>query len=186
MKEIIILKSKLFETYCRDVLKHYRDTNENQEWVLFPSDPRDFEQECIPWVSGKYQSAIEEFSEYKQQNEFSSAAVADYMVEEAQAKWLALLELDELTLHEIYFMFRDSIRANESELFFTAVRLSLPTTAVTNAYRYLRIAFELLLWRATASQEEVYLFEAVAFTAQTEYGKYQAIDMCQEKINLKF
>lgn len=108
------------------------------------------------------------------------------MLQECKEKWYAKVEMDDLILHEIYFMIRDSLRANESELFFTAVRLSLPLFAVTNAYRYLRIAFELLLWRSTASEEELHLFEAFAFTRETEHGNYQAVDLCQEKINLKF
>ena len=157
-----------------------------EDFVMFPKDPREFEDEAVPYLAAKYRSAIEECAKYSKKTELSASEVYDYMLEEAQKKWFAQLELNDIALHEIYFMIRDAVKANESELFFSAVRLSLPLFATTNAWKYVRIAFEVLLWRATASEEELYLFETLAFTRLTEFGEFQAVDMCQEKVNKMF
>lgn len=186
MKEIILLKSKLLEEFEREYIELYRPTKDAQEHVLKPKDPREFEKEAVPYVAAKYRSAIEEFANFSGKAEFSAAEVDQYMLEEAKKKWYCHLERDDLTLHEIYFMIRDSVKVNDSELFFSAVRLSLPMLFVTNAFHYVRIGYELLLWRATASEEEVYLFEELAFTRQTEFGEFMAVDLCQEKVNKLF
>jgi len=186
MKEVVTLSGKLMEVFRRSVMKDYRGTSAEQENVLFPKDPRNFEDEAVPYVSAKYRAVIEDYAEFAKTTEFSAVDVHEFMIEEAKQKWPSFIEMNDIILHEIYFMFRDAVRANDSELFFSAVRLSLPLTAVTNAYHYIRIGFELLLWRAKASDEEVYLFEMLAFTRETETGKYQAVDLCQEKVNAHF
>lgn len=81
---------------------------------------------------------------------------------------------------------RDYVKLYDSELFFLAVRLSLPLCAMNNSYHYIQICFKILLWRAKASDEEVYLFEELAFTRFAEHGEYQAADCCQEKVSKKF
>ena len=186
MKEIVTQSAKLMEEFRRDLVKTYRPTQKEQDFVMFPKDPRKFEEEAVPYLAAKYRSAIEECAKATKTTILLATEVYDYMMEESSKKWYAQVELTDIALHEIYFMIRDAVRANESELFFSAVRLSLPLFAKTNAFHYLRIGFDLLLWRETASQEELYLFEVLAFTRSTEYGEFQAVDLCQEKVNKKF
>lgn len=61
--------------------------------------------------------------------------------------------------------------------------MALPLFALTNAYRYVRICVELVLWWELSSRAMKVLFERYIFTRQTADGKHIWTDRAQEKDN---
>ena len=135
LKEVVGQGSKIMHAFRRDIISNYRPTSDEQDYVLFPNDPRQFEDESIPYLSAMYRSAIEEYSLAIQKTMLSASEVYDFMVEEAGKKWFAQLVLNDIILHEIYMMIRDSIKANESELFFFCCATKLATICSDKCYQ---------------------------------------------------
>lgn len=82
-----------------------------------------------------------------------------------------------------YFILRDSEKARCVDRFLCAIRLALPLFALTNAFHYMRICIEFLVWWELSSRAMKVLFERFVFTVQTADGKGIFTDRAQEKDN---
>jgi len=83
----------------------------------------------------------------------------------------------------VYFILRDLEKCNSIDLFFGGIRLVLPLFCAAHATEYVRICHDVLIWRATASEAEVRLFQEYCFTSITADGKFLFKDKAQEKVN---
>jgi hypothetical protein len=164
----------------------YRKTTGQQDWVMDPTDPRQFETEVIPYAIAQYRAAAEAYQLNTDSVSFTPVDVHNMMLKRAEEFALAKLVLQEIRYNEIYFIFRDAERCNSPDLFFVGVRLALPLFSATNARNYVRLCIELLIWVETASPAERALFEEFAFTRITTDGKCQYVDLAQEKVNQYF
>jgi hypothetical protein len=182
-KEVITKMHDIVGELTKCFIKGYRRTTGQQDWILDPHDPRQFEEEVMPYIIAQYRAAAEGYATGNTILSFSPVDVHYMLLHRAQQSPLAMLMLMECRYHEIYLIFRDAERCNASEMFFSGLRLALPLFAATNAQIYVKICTELLIWRETASPAEIAIFEEFAFTRRTVDDKCQYVDLAQEKIN---
>ena len=186
MKELVTKKSSVVSEVTRYYIGDFRGTEGSQKFVMDPYDPRQFENEAIPTIAAHYRSAVEHYAAFVERDDVDSQEVYSAMRERAVKYPPAKMAFDELLLLEAYFLLRDAERSDCADLFFTAVRIMLPLFCTTNAYKYVRICVELLIWKVAASPWEVKLFEEFAFTRESEGGKRMYVDLAQEKVNKSF
>jgi hypothetical protein len=186
MKELVTKKSSIVSEVTRYYIGDFRGTEGSQKFVMDPYDPRQFEDEAIPTIAAHYRSAAEHYAASVKRDDIDSREVYNAMRERAVKYPPAKMAFDELLLLEAYFLLRDAERSDCADLFFTAVRIILPLFCTTNAYKYIRICVELLIWKKAASPWEIKLFEEFAFTRETEGGKRIYVDLAQEKVNKSF
>jgi hypothetical protein len=82
---------------------------------------------------------------------------------------------------EVSLLFRKAERRNNIELYFSSMRLSLPTLAVSNAKNYVHIFTELLKYWTTCSKSEKSLIAQYGFVLETSNGVFVGIDYGFEK-----
>jgi hypothetical protein len=184
--EILNKRSELFEEFQRTFVKLYRKSEGKQNWVLFPRDPRQAEEEAIPYLAAIWKSAADVVAQMNGRNAASADLVHKHMLHEAAKKPIANAILCDLHLLEIYFLLRDSEKSGCLDWFIAALRLMQPLFATTNAWKYVEICSDLLVWWETASEAEKVLVENFIFTRPTPDGKRLFIDRRQEIFNLLF
>lgn len=173
---------RLFQETRGHVVRRYRDTPGRWKWVMFPRSPDDPMNEILPYIVALNRAAADCCAD-AMQRDVSPTEVLQHQLACAKANPNSLFALMELRYATLLLMLRDSEKAGRKgdlALFIASVRLSLPFCAVTNAYRYVEIGCDFLVWWETASDADRKLFENFIYTRQSENGLPIWSDRCIE------
>jgi len=94
---------------------------------------------------------------------------------------MALKLIDSKKFWTIALLVQKAERASDLDLFFSAIRLSLPVFCAAHATEYVHISCDLLQWWAMASELEKGLVRKYGFTLRTGRGVNVGVDFAFEK-----
>lgn len=109
--EVLNQKGKLLEEFKRHLVGLYRKTKGKQDWVIAPGDPKQAEDEAIPYLLAHYRAAAVELAGSHGWSAVSPAELHKHMLRCAQKNPIAMAFLIETRLHTVYFILRDSEKA---------------------------------------------------------------------------
>ena len=78
--EILNKKSELYDEFSRLFVKLYRQGEGKQNYVMFPRDPRQAEEEAIPFIAAIYKSTADVVARLNDTNQASPDAVNKHML----------------------------------------------------------------------------------------------------------
>ncbi|KAL9178464.1 hypothetical protein ACHAXT_003794 [Thalassiosira profunda] len=165
----------------------WRNTPNKVNWILFPSDPRQLEQELPQYILLHYRSAFIYLwgSRGKDPEKIPSAAeVHEYMLKRAVDSPFRQAVLLQLRYAEITKLLRMSARVGKRgsvNLFLTAVRFASTLWATAHAVDYCRLAGDLLMFHKCASPAMKELYANEIFTRLSAFGKSMFADENMEK-----
>jgi len=184
MLQQVTMAAELSYEFRHFVIKGWRPTQKRQEWVLSPSDPKQFELEVISQMAAMWRAAVDSYAEHHSKTEVSAAEVHHFMLERAATYPFAHAQLIEYRWLMVYFMIRDSEVSWSIDQFFTTVRLALRLCTISNATNCTLMLTKLLLWWETASPADKILYENFVFASKSAAGKNCFKDRAQEKVQL--
>ncbi|KAL7540626.1 hypothetical protein ACHAXR_010257 [Thalassiosira sp. AJA248-18] len=176
----------MFGNYVKHFFAAWRDTLAKVYWILFPSDPRQLENELPQYILEHYRSAFlflwESWGNDKS-NIPSAKDVHQYMIDRAKDCPYRQACLIELRYIEITKLLRNAAKVGKrgsAELFMTAVKFSLTLWATIHAVDYVRLGCDLLQFWKCASPALKILYENEIFTGLTSQGTSLPRDECME------
>jgi len=163
---------EFFEPLLREVVSSIRDSLDKQNWFLFPSDPRQREQEYPLLALAHYLVAYKELEEVEGRN-VSAKEVHEFMLERGEDHATCAFALLELRMGAIAKMMRCSERLGKEEgvkLFFTTLKFALRLFTITHKTEYVCLGCDLLRWYYCASPAQRKIYDNCIFTQTTSKG----------------
>jgi hypothetical protein len=115
--------------------------------VLFQSNPRQAEEEAmIPYLAAIWKLAADAVAQMNGRNLASADLVHKHILQEAAKKPIANAILCNLCLLKRSFLLHVSEKAGCLDWFIAVLRLMQPLFATTNAWKYIEICSDLLVW----------------------------------------
>jgi hypothetical protein len=162
-----------FQVLLRDLWSSYRDSAEKLNWAIFPSDPRQREEEYSYHLLANYAVAAENLRN-SLGRDVSAVEVNEFMIERAKQYPICALALLEIRIGSVMKLLRNSEKLGPRgcvSTFLTAIRLLMPLFAVTHKTDYMRLCQNLLRWYYCASPANKKIYSDFIFTQLTSNGK---------------
>ena len=186
-------RGRMFENILSKFIDAWRGSVAKKQWILFPSDPRQLENELPQYILLHYRSAFVycwESMGNDRNNIPSAADVHRYMIRRAKYSPYRQAVLIELRYAEITKLMRMSAKVRDPstvekrgsvKLYMTAIRFALTLWTTTHAVEYVRLATDLLIFMECASPAVKALYANEMFTRLTERGISEHTDLMMEK-----
>eukprot|EP00986_Skeletonema_menzelii_P002100 scaffold575_cov121-Skeletonema_menzelii.AAC.1 len=181
----------MFVTMLDEFFSSFRNTPNRRKWVIFPSDPRQLEDELPQIICAHYASAFINCWEdgktkgiYRDGEYPSVKDVHKYMLGRAAKYPFLKAVLNDIRYAEIAKMMKMSAKIGKRgsvDLWLTSVRFALTLWSTTHATEYVRLGCELLRCWHCFSPAEKQLYSNEVFTRLTANGKPEAADLNMEK-----
>lgn len=109
MLETHKLRGKMFGyAHLREVWGHWRSTKAQLDWVMFPGDPNQVEDELVMYYLGAIAAAIKELVDHREERnedtDISAFDVFTFMQDAAQRTPIAQSIYNELRFAEVIFL----------------------------------------------------------------------------------
>jgi hypothetical protein len=175
MKAINCRGLLLGEPLVADLLGRYRKSERSVDYVLFPSDPSQFEPEHIEAILVIQLQCARRAASMKANHAVSSVDAVDVTIARSQEEPLFFLVLIDLRLADILWLIRDTERTGEDgcdpELYRMGAKYTVVLYAATGAYKYVRIFAEFFKDRLCESELDKAIYDAFVFAQDTVNGK---------------
>jgi hypothetical protein len=176
MLETHKLRGKMFGyAHLREVWGHWRSTKAQLDWVMFPGDPNQVEDELVMYYLGAIAAAIKELVDHREERnedtDISAFDVFTFMQDAAQRTPIAQSIYNELRFAEVIFLLQLAEEKCDANMFVSGLKFASLLYTVSHATKYTEIAADFIVWWQCASEADKVIFEKIIMTRQTAAGK---------------